>query len=278
MKIFSKKTLLGIILPCIFLLFWEISAINKNNPALIPRVEDVLTVLLYSFRELEILGMSSLAWNTLISVFRVLTGFTAAVLVCVPLGLAMGTSENTHSILNPMVELFRPLCPIAWIPFAMSAFGLSTIVNLFGFRYSDTILDTVQVAQIFIIFYGGFFPVLLNTIHGVKSVKTLWIESARSLGASSRQVFAKIIFPASLPAVLTGIRIGLGISWMVIIAAEMFPGPDLGIGYVLMYAADQGSMDIVVACMAIIGFVGLIFNNGLQILSQKISYWQALER
>jgi len=278
MRVLRLKILYGLVLPCLFLLIWQHFAVEKNNPALIPRVEAVVSVLAHGMSNIDELGTSSLAWNTIISLFRVFCGFFLAVIVGVPLGIAMGYSRRFYAVVNPFVEMFRPLCPIAWIPFAMAVFGLHSVINVFGIRYSDTILDTVQLAQLFIIFYGGFFPVLLNTVHSVKSVKKLWIESARSLGATRGQILVKIIAPASLPAVLTGIRIGLGVSWMVIIAAEMFPGPDLGIGYVLMYAADQGEMAIVVACMFVIGLIGLVINNGLQSIAGRISGWQALER
>ena len=168
---FPKKTLLGIILPLLFLLIWEVWAVKLDNPALIPKIEAVLMRLFSPFTEL--VGTGSLAWNTGISIFRVLCGFSIAVLVCVPLGLLMGTSETVNRIVHPFVELFRPLCPIAWIPFAMAVFRTTTVSQFFGIRYSNTILDNVQLGMLFIIFYGGAFPVLLNPINGVSVVRTL---------------------------------------------------------------------------------------------------------
>jgi len=269
-------TLQGFILPGLFLIVWELGAVWLDNPALVPRVTAVLAVLLHPFTDL--VGTGSLIWNTVVSLVRVLTGFVVAVVVCVPLGIFMGTSKILHRMVNPLVEMFRPLCPIAWIPFAMAVFKTTTVSQLFGVRYTDTILDSVQIGMIFIIFWGGLFPILLNTIHGVAGVRTLWTETARVLSASKAQIFWKVILPAALPAILTGLRIGVGIAWMVIIAAEMLPGADSGIGYLIMYSYELAEMQILVACMVVIGLMGLALNRGLQILSNRVSRWKALER
>jgi len=271
-----RNVLQGFLLPILFLAAWEFWAISLDNPALVPRAESVLAVLVDPFSKL--IGTGSLAWNTLVSLFRVLIGFSIAILFCVPLGLWMGASRIAFRMINPLVELFRPLCPIAWIPFAMAWFGVTRLPQLFGIRYTNTILDSVQVGMVFIIFWGGLFPILLNTIHGVTGVRSLWIESARTLGASHHKIFRKVIFPAALPAIMTGMRVGLGISWMVIIAAEMLPGSDSGIGYLIMYAYELAEMQILVASMVVIGLIGLILNKGLQLVSNQVSYWQALER
>ncbi len=266
----------GFLLPLLFLVVWEVWAVHLDNPALVPRVEAVLNVLLHPFSEL--IGTGTLAWNTGVSLFRVLFGFSIAVVLCVPMGLVMGTSRVFFRLVNPLVELFRPLCPIAWIPFAMAFFGVLSVPQLFGVRYSDTILDSVQVGMVFIIFWGGLFPILLNTIYGVTGVRTLWIETAQILGASRRRIFRRVIIPAALPAIMTGLRVGLGISWMVIIAAEMLPGSDSGIGYLIMYSYELAEMNILVACMVMIGLMGLLLNRGLLFITARVSGWQSLER
>jgi NitT/TauT family transport system permease protein len=270
------QRLQSLFLPAMFLLLWELIAIWVDNPALVPRLTAVLSVLFHPFTEL--VGTGSLIWNTLVSLFRVLLGFAVAVVVCVPLGIFMGTSKLIHRLVNPLVELFRPLCPIAWIPFAMAVFKTTTLPQLFGIRYADNILDSVQIGMIFIIFWGGLFPVLLNTIHGVSGVRALWVETASVLGASRTKTFWKVIIPAALPDIMTGLRIGLGIAWMVIIAAEMLPGSDSGIGYLIMYSYELAEMQILVACMVVIGIMGLGLNKGLQIISDRVSSWKALER
>ncbi|NQS98896.1 MAG: ABC transporter permease [candidate division Zixibacteria bacterium] len=266
----------GFILPALFLIFWESIAIALDNPALVPRLTAVLGVIFHPFSEL--IGTGSLAWNTAVSLFRVVFGFAVAVVICVPLGIAMGASKFIHRLVNPLVELFRPLCPIAWIPFAMAMFKTTRVPQLFGIRYSDTILDSVQVGMIFIIFWGGLFPILLNTIHGVAGVRDIWLETAKMLGASKAKSFRKVVVPAAMPEIMTGLRIGLGISWMVIIAAEMLPGTDSGVGYLIMYSYELAEMQILVASMIMIGVMGLVLNRGLQIISNRVSGWKALER
>ncbi|MBL7191924.1 ABC transporter permease [bacterium] len=273
-KVFT--TAQSFILPIAFLIVWEVIAVILDNPALVPRLTAVIAILVNPFSEL--IGTGSLAWNTIVSLVRVLAGFAIAVIICVPVGLAMGVSKTINRLVNPLVELFRPLCPIAWIPFAMAMFKTTRVPQLFGVRYTDTILDSVQVGMLFIIFWGGLFPILLNTVHGVSNVREIWLETAKMLGASKVKMFRRVILPAALPAILTGIRIGLGISWMVIIAAEMLPGSDSGIGYLIMYSYELAEMDILVASMVMIGLMGLLLNRGLQLVSNRISGWTALER
>ncbi len=270
------RTSQSFLLPFLFLAVWEFWAVQLDNPALVPKVEAVLSVLVHPFSEL--IGTGTLAWNIAVSLSRVIFGFSIAVILCVPLGLWMGTSRTVFRLVNPLVELFRPLCPIAWIPFAMAFFGVTRVPQLFGVRYSNTILDSVQVGMVFIIFWGGLFPILLNTIYGVTGVRSLWLETARILGASRRQIFRKVILPAAMPAIMTGMRVGLGISWMVIIAAEMLPGSDSGIGYLIMYSYELAEMQILVASMVVIGLTGLVLNKGLQLILTRVSGWQALER
>lgn len=271
-----SHTLQSLILPISFLVLWELIAVWAANPALIPRFTTVLGVLLNPLQEL--VGTGSLLHNTLVSLFRVVLGFAVSVVVCVPLGIFMGTSKTLHRLVNPLVELFRPLCPIAWIPFAMAVFKTTTVPQLFGVRFTETILDSVQIGMVFIIFWGGLFPILLNTIHGVAGVRGLLLETARVLGADKQKTFWKVVIPAALPDIMTGLRIGLGIAWMVIIAAEMLPGSDSGIGYLIMYAYELAEMQILVAGMIVIGIMGLGLNHGLQLISNRVSNWKALER
>ncbi len=270
------KILQSLALPALFLLLWEIIARMVDNPALLPRLTAVVGVLIHPFSEL--IGTGSLAWNIAVSLVRVLFGFLVAVVICVPLGVMMGSSKIIHRLVNPLVEMFRPLCPIAWIPFAMAVFKTTRVPQLFGIRYSDTILDSVQVGMVFIIFWGGLFPILLNTIHGVGGVRQLWLETAKTLGATRVKTFRSVVLPAAMPAIMTGLRIGLGVAWMVIIAAEMLPGSDSGIGYLIMYSYELAEMHILVSSMIVIGLMGLAMNKALQLVQNRVSGWTALER
>lgn len=275
MKKYLSKVLLTIALPLTLVLVWELIALWLKNPSLLPTVEDVLFVLLHPFS--DVLGTGSLVSNILISAFRVILGFILAVLIGAPLGLIMGAFALPRKLISPLVEFLRPLCPIAWIPFAMAVFKTYTVVNIWGIRYSNTILDNVQLGMLFIIFWGAFFPILLNTIDGVTGVKEIYVESAVTLGARGTQIFTKVILPAATPSIMTGLRVGLGISWMVIIAAEMLPGSDSGIGYLIMYAYEMAEMDVLITGMILIGAVGALLSRGVKFAADKLSGWQAKE-
>ena len=255
---------------------WQYFAVRLDNPALLPRVENVVDRLVHPFDDL--LNTGSFARHILVSASRVIMGFLFAAIIGIPLGLAVGRFLTFHRLFSPIIEILRPLCPIAWIPFAMAVFKTYTIANVFGVRYTSTIFGHIQLGMLFVIFYGGFFPIFLNTVHGVKSVKNLFIESALLLGANQHQIFRKVILPSSLPAILTGLRVGLGISWMVIIAAEMLPGSDAGIGYLIMFSYELAEMDILIASMIVIGIVGALLSYGVKIAADRTSFWQAKER
>jgi NitT/TauT family transport system permease protein len=267
---------LGLIIPLVIIGVWEYFAITLDNPALLPRVENVVERLLHPFA--DVLNTGSFVRHIIVSASRVILGFLCAVIIGIPLGLLVGRYLLFHRLLSPIIELLRPLCPIAWIPFAMAIFKTYTIANVFGVRYTSTIFGHIQLGMLFVIFYGGFFPIFLNTVHGVKAVKTIFLESALLLGARRSQLFRKVILPSSLPSILTGLRVGLGISWMVIIAAEMLPGSDAGIGYLIMFSYELAEMDILIASMIIIGVVGAVLSYGVKLIADRTSFWQAKER
>jgi NitT/TauT family transport system permease protein len=252
--------------PLVLLLIWQAAAQYYNQPWIFPTVTRVLSQLAHPLRQHYASG--SLLSNTLISLLRVLLGFSLAAAVGVTLGIIMGSVTFIRDMLEPVIELLRPLCPIAWLPFAIVIFKLRTLPQLFGISYSHTIFDQVQLGMIFVIFVGGFFPILTNTLDGVTGVRQNYLLLAKTLGASPRQIFSHVYLPAAMPMILTGLRQGLGLSWFVIIAAEMMTGGDSGIGYLLMYASDNSAMDIVIASMLIIGGVGAL----LAFLMRRIMY------
>jgi len=257
------------------LFIWQVAAQRFNQPWIFPPVSRVITQLAHPLRQHYASG--SLASNTLISLLRVLLGFSLAAIVGVTLGILMGSVLFVRQTLEPVVELLRPLCPIAWLPFAIAVFKLRTLPQLFGIEYSRTIFDQVQLGMIFVIFVGGFFPVLTNTLDGVVGVRQSYLLLAQTLGASPRQTFIHVYLPAALPMILTGLRQGLGLSWFVIIAAEMMTGSDSGIGYLLIYASDNSAMDIVIAAMLIIGAVGALLALSMRKIMYSFISWKGKE-
>ncbi len=269
-------TALGwIVAPATLLVLWQIAAVRVNQPWIFPPVTHVLDQLVHPLRDHYALG--SLLSNTAISLLRVLLGFVLAAAVGTTLGILMGSARIFRHTLEPIVEVLRPLCPIAWLPFAIAVFKLKTLPQLFGVRYTHGVLDQVQLGMIFVIFVGGLFPVLTNTLDGVTGVRRNYVLLARTLGASRRQVFFHVYLPAAMPMILTGLRQGLGLCWFVIIAAEMMTGSDSGIGYLLIYASDNSAMDIVMAAMFIIGAIGALLNFLMRAIMQRFVSWKGKE-
>ena len=264
-----------LIVPAGLLIIWQVAAQQLDQPWLLPAPMRILDQLCHPLRSHFASG--SLLSNTTISLLRVFIGFFFAAIVGVTLGLLMGSIKPLRRWLEPTLEILRPLCPIAWLPFAMAVFKLKTLPNLFGIQFSHTILDQVQLGMIFVIFIGGFFPVLTNTIDGVLSVRKNFALLAQTLGATRTQIFLYVHLPAAMPQILTGLRQGLGLCWFVIIAAEMMVGADSGIGYLLMYAADNSAMDMVVTCMLIIGSIGALMNLLMRQCLHKFVSWKGKE-
>jgi len=208
--------------PITILLIWQIAAKHLNQPWIFPPVTSVIEQLAHPLREHYASG--SLLSNTLISFLRVLLGFSLAAIAGVTLGITIGSVRIARDLIEPIVEVLRPLCPIAWLPFAIAVFKLKTLPQLVGVTYSYTIFDQVQLGMIFVIFVSGFFPIVTNTLDGVARVRRNYLLLARTLGATRRQIFLRVYLPAAMPMILTGLRQGLGLCWFVIIAAEMMTG------------------------------------------------------
>ena len=191
------------------------------------------------------------------SLQRVFWGYLTALLIAIPLGIAMGWSRALRTALEPIMEVLRPIPPLAWIPIAILWFGIG------------------NQSAAFIIFLGAFFPILLNTISGVRTIDPLLIEAARTLNATRRFIFFKVLLPGAFPAIFTGLRIGLGIGWMTLVAAE-FTGvrQGYGLGYMIMTARDIQRPDQIVAGMVVIGLIGLIIDAGLNLLERLLLHWR----
>ena len=272
----NRPNLLGwVAVPLTLLLIWQLAAGYMNQPWIFPPVTKVFEQLAHPLRDHYASG--SLLSNTLISLLRVLLGFLLAAVAGVTLGIFMGSIRTVRNAIAPIIELLRPLCPIAWLPFAIAVFKLRTLPQLFGVRYSHTIFDHVQLGMIFVIFIGGFFPVLPNPLDGVAGVRQNYLLLAKTLGAKRRQIFLHVYLPAAMPMILTGLRQGLGLCWFVIIAAEMMTGSDSGIGYLLMYASDNSAMDIVIAAMLIIGGIGALLSFTMRAICFSAVRWQGKE-
>lgn len=218
------------------------------------------TAVVAAFWELMVSGMPpghTLPYHLLMSLYRVALGFFAAVVAAVPLGILMGWSRRLQYLVSPLVEMVRPVPPLAWIPISILWFGI-------GIK-----------SAAFIIFLGAFFPILLNTMAGVQSIPRLLLEAARTLGADEGNLLAKVLLPGALPHIFVGLRIGLGIGWMTLVAAE-FTGvkSGYGLGYMIMTARDIQRSDEIIAGMVVIGLTGLLIDALIRRAETKLLPWK----
>ncbi len=196
--------------------------------------------------------------NVLYSSKRVLQGFGLAALVAIPLGLMIGWNRLTGRLVDPTIQLLRPVPITAWLPFAIAVFGI------------------YDASALFLIGLGAFYPIVVNTTHGVRDTNLLLLRAARMMGAGAGTVLAKVVFPSALPSIFTGMRLGIGVAWTAVIVAEMIAVKS-GLGYVLWDAYYVGRMDICVATMVSVGFLGFVSDRVIVYASRILLRWRALE-
>jgi NitT/TauT family transport system permease protein len=182
------------------------------------------------------------------SLMRVATGFSLAVLVAVPLGLWMGRVDGVFRALNPLFQILRPISPIAWIPLTILWFGVG------------------NASPIFLIFIASVFPMIVQTASGVHTIEQRYLNAAVNFGVPRATLLRQVIVPAVLPEVVVGMRIALGVAWLVVVAAEMI-APRSGLGYLIIDSRNAGNRyDLVVAAMIIIGLIGLMLDGAMRLL------------
>jgi NitT/TauT family transport system permease protein len=246
---------IGIMGIIVFLLIWDLYAQIQDKPYL-PRPYNVFNALYHSFFNEDFTGYY-MGEHISVSLIRIIYGFIIAFIFAVPVGLMMGWSKYVSSAASPLVELIRPIPPIAWIPFAIVFF--------------DAPWDTT-----FIIFLGIFFPVLINTVFGVKGIDPVVIDAAKTLGVTRKNMLQKVIFPAIIPTIMTGIRIGLGIGWMCLVAAEMVGVVGGGVGHYILAMSQVGRYEEMFAGMIIIGFLGFITVYVVSKIERRVSKWMGM--
>ena len=244
------------LLPLLLILIWQgLSSIQVIPSYKLPSPIEIVL----GFKDLLIIGVppgNLLHNHVLYSLYRVALGYAIAALLAIPLGLLMGWSPGFLRITRPVFEVVRPIPPLAWIPIAILWFGI-------GIK-----------SAAFIIFLGAFFPILLNTISGVLTIPPILIEAARTLHAKEKDIFLKVLLPGAVPSIFVGMRIGIGIGWMTLVAAE-FTGvkEGYGLGYMIMTARDIQRPDEILAGMLVIGVIGLLIDIGLRATESKTIKW-----
>lgn len=195
--------------------------------------------------------------DMLYSLYHYVFGFVSAIVVGFSVGLIAGWSKTVEKLLYPIIELIRPIPPIAWIPIAI------------------LLLKLTHTAAAFIIFIGAVFPILLNTKYGVSSVEKKYVEAALTLGATKTStMLKKVIIPASMPAFFNGLRVGSGVAWMCVVAAELFGVSQYGLGYKIQLARLYHSPDVVISYMLAIGIIGLILDRIYRVAESRLLAWR----
>ncbi|NMF81934.1 nitrate ABC transporter permease [Nodosilinea sp. P-1105] len=239
----------------LFLLVWEVGARSGWFVRGVPTATETLGELWWwlsnpFFRN----GPNDLGigWNLLISLRRVVIGYVAASLVAVPLGILIGISPVAFKAFNPYIQLLKPVSPLAWLP-----------LGLYLLRDSEN-------TGIFIIFISSIWPTLINTSFGVANVNQDYLDVADTLGASRLRTIFKVIIPAALPNIISGLRISMGIAWLVIVAAEMLLGT--GLGYFIWNEWNNLSIPNILVAIFIIGLVGLVLDNLFAALEKFVAF------
>lgn len=188
------------------------------------------------------------------SFYRVIVGFFVAAIVAIPLGLGIGTNRIIEDLTYPIVESLRPIPPLAWIPIILIAFG-------------------TRGTMFFITFIGAVFPIILNTISGVNTVRKVEVRAAKCLGANNKKIFKEIVLPKSLSNIFTGLAVGMGIAWICIVAAEMVAG-NYGLGYYIWTSYNTLQYERVVFGMILLGILGYGCSALIRIIGDKVMPWR----
>lgn len=249
MVFLMKKIIISLILPVSVIVIWAIlTTFTGLIPSyFLPSPSEVFE----SFESLLMNGQ--LFSDTSLTLMRVVLGLAVSALIGIPLGILMGWSKTFKDLSSLLMGILRPIPPIAWIPFAILWFGVGL------------------ESAIFIIFVGSVFPILINTMDGVKRVDKVLLESAYTLGASPSQALRKVVIPASLPSIITGLKVGVGVGLMCTVAAEMI-GSNSGLGYLIFTSTSMLDTGSAIVGMLIIGIIGLSADYLFSRVEKEVSW------
>jgi len=259
----TRRFLWPVLLPLAFLTLWTV-AVHRHwvVEGIIPSPVQVVQSWYWWIVGLPTRSMSPYSGTWVAAVLyssrRVLQGFLLAAAVGIPLGLFVGWNRLVARLVDPSIQLLRPVPITAWLPFAIAVFGI------------------YDASALFLIGLGAFYPIVVNTTHGVRDTNLLLLRAARMMGAGETTILTKVVLRSALPSIFTGLRLGIGIAWTAVIVAEMIAVKS-GLGYVLWDAYYVGRMDICVATMLSVGLLGFVSDRLLQLLAHVVLKWRTLE-
>jgi ABC-type nitrate/sulfonate/bicarbonate transport system permease component len=232
----------------VFAAIWWLLSLWKGNTALLPSPLAVVEAIWDLAREMELFKHAA------ISLVRMIGSLAIAVALAVPLGIVMGLSRIFDDLMDPVIEILRPISGIAWIPLALFMFGIGNVL------------------PVFIMTYAAFFPIVLGTIGGVRGVDRRLVDAARTMGVPARTVVTTVVMPAATPALLVAIRLGVASAWTAVVAAELIGAPS-GLGYAIEWYRELLMTPQVMAFIAMIGVLGFLFDASLRGLSARLTPW-----
>jgi sulfonate transport system permease protein len=219
------------------------------NPLLLPPPSRIAL----TFRDL--LESGDLLRHIGISMARVLEGFGIALFLGLTLGIAIGLSKTLDRFTDLIIQVVKPIPPIAWIPLAILWFGIG------------------EKSKVYIIFLGAFFPIIINTIDGIRQTDHKFVEVARLLAVPRFKFVFQVVLPGALPAIMTGVRVGLMVAWICVVAAELIAASS-GIGYLIMDARELSQSDVVLVGMITIGVIGKVMDGLIKLLEKRLITWK----
>ena len=231
-----------------FFVVWALVAWWTSNSVLLPSPLAVFAAIGQLAADLE------LFFHAGISFARMVASLVIGALLAIPLGLAMGLSRTVGEVVDPTIELLRPISGIAWIPLALFIFGIGNALPLF------------------IMTYAGFFPILLGTIAGVRGVDRRLVDAARTMGVPQRTIITRVVIPAALPSLMVALRLGVAASWTAVVAAELIGAPS-GLGYAVEWYRELLATPQVMAFIAMIGVLGYLCDLGVRALARLFTPW-----
>ena len=250
-----RPLLLALAFPAALLVIWHVATAGRPGSLIPPPHEVWLELWDLAFGGINDDAYSrTLHIHLLASLSRVFGGFALAVLVALPLGMLIGRVPLVRQLIDPTIQILRPVPVTAWLPLAMIIFGL-------GPR-----------SAFFLVFLGAFYPILVNTIFGVRSVEPRLFEAAAMLGCTGSAQFFRVVLPAALPSIFTGLRLGLGFAWVVIVVGEM-TGVQTGLGAIIMEARQLSRTEIVICGMIVIGTVGFLSDRLVMLIGRRLLSW-----
>lgn len=248
----------GATLLVLLVVWWAVTALQLISPLFLPAPQQVLHQLMVIASPQGF--MDATLWQHLAaSLGRILVALLAAVVIGVPVGIAMGLSDTVRGLLDPLIEIYRPVPPLAYLPLMVIWFGIG------------------ETSKILLIYLAIFAPVTLSTVAGVRSVAQVRIRAAQALGANRWQLLRFVVLPSALPEILTGIRIGLGVGWSTLVAAELIAATR-GLGFMVQSAGEFLATDVVIAGISVIAIIAFGLELGLRALQRRLTLWHGVQQ